>query len=254
MRHHGVSLVELVVVAAILAVLMGGVYMATTQLNRQSSHASVGLTQVQEALLFLESVRMELSSIVMNPMADGSDHRGNSFTISEPNGSSIQFVTERFEGGFRKRHLIYYQARPKNGRDSANGILMTKKVWSFDQLTAWEQEITYPPGWPAAWIGPLEESAPDRWRDLGLLDVRWQYLVPEEPEGRVFFRVKLVLGVPGKGRTVPLSTLIAVQTPDLPRDITACPSYFSGCFDPARPDCYCAPTAGPSPVPPVSPR
>jgi hypothetical protein len=65
-------------------------------------------------------------------------------------------------------------------------------------------------------------------------------LAPVENEGRVFLRVKLVLRAAEGARLLPFTTMVGVQTPDLPTRISTCPSLFAPCFDAAAPNCWCA--------------
>ena len=61
-------------------------------------------------------------------VADPKDHEGNSFIISKPNGTSIQFVTERREAGARKRFLVYYEAKNFGGAKPKEGLSLRKTV------------------------------------------------------------------------------------------------------------------------------
>lgn len=240
MTRRGLTFVEVLVGAVVMALLATIGLAGFHALGRQSGHATESLARVQEALLLLETIRLELASIVMNPFADPRDHEDNSFVISRPHGTSIQFVTERREGGDRRRHLVYYEAtdrHPPGG--SARGLSLRKVVWRFDLEGTWNDRIRFPPGWPEPWIGPVVATEDRRWERLGIQDLRWQYLVPSEGEGRVYFRIKLVLRGPSSGRLEPYTTLVAVPTPDLPATVSDCPCMFAPCFQPSRPRCDC---------------
>ena len=240
------TMVEVLIGSLILLLLMGISIAGFNMLGKQSKHAFESLSQSQEAQLLLENVRLELTSMVMNPFADPKDHEGNSFVISKPNGTSIQFVTEKREGDLRKRYLVYYEA--KNGGPKAPpGLSLSKTVWEFKHEGTWGNPIQFPPGWPADWIGKQVEHHEDKWKGLNIQDMRWQYLVPDENEGRVFFRMKLVLKAREGARLMPITTLVAVSTPDLPASISDCPCLFHPRFDPATRDCHVCITAPPPP-------
>lgn len=234
---RGISVVEVMIGTVILALLVGMSMAGFNMLGKQSSHAFESLTQTQDALLLLETIRLELGSLVMNPFNEAKDHEGNSFLISKPYGTSIQFVTERREAGQRKRYLVYYEA--KNDQDPKSdkpreGLTLRKKVWEFKKDGQWNESVAT--GWPQDWVGKQVEDVQTKWKTLNLLDMRWMYLVPDENEGKVFFRVKLTMQGVGK-RLVPLSTLVGVATPDLPATISDCPCLFAPGFDAAKRDC-----------------
>ena len=96
--------------AAIMSSLMGVIFTGTHMLTKQSKSIYDELGQTQEALHLIENIRLELASLVLNPFANAADHLGNSFLISKPNGTSIQFVTEKREGDKRQRYLVSYEA------------------------------------------------------------------------------------------------------------------------------------------------
>jgi hypothetical protein len=240
MKRAGFTLAECSISTSILAIVIVSILGVVRLLDRQSRSAFESLGQTQDALLLLESIRLELGSLVMNPTGDAQKHRGNSFVISTPHQSSIQLVTERRTGSERKRFLVYYEATRVAGGSSASPAFgLRRTVWAFNNLGAWNEQITFPPGWPASWIGPKVEQDDRRWRGLGIQEIRWDYLVPAENEGKVFFRVKLVLKSASSGRLMPFTTLVAVRTPDLPAAVSDCPCLFASCFDPNKPDCGC---------------
>jgi hypothetical protein len=246
MSRRGLSMLEVLIGSVILALLIGISMAGFNMLGRQSKHAFESLGQAQEAQLLLETIRLELSSMVMNPFADPKDHEGNSFIISRPNGTSIQFVTEKREGDRRQRYLVYYEAR-NEGDAAPPGLTLTKTVWKFTHDGTWGDKIRFPPGWPTDWIGPQVEKQKTKWQGLNIQDMRWQYLVPDENEGRVFFRMKMVLKAREGTRLMPITTLVAVSTPDLPASISDCPCLFDARFDPNAPDCNVCITAPPPP-------
>jgi hypothetical protein len=210
-RRRAITIVE-VLIAAVLLVMIGGVLIsAFGVLDRQSRTASDALWQTQEALELLDSIRTELGSMVLNPLPDPARHHGNAFIISQPNGTSIQFVTERRNGAGRERRLVYYEARTAPA--GAPGALALRKMsWRFDQPQAWTDPIVFPPGWPAGWLGPLAEMEERRWKGLAVEDMRWQHIVPRS--GReLFVRVKIVLRTE-TGRLLPFTTLVGVPIPD----------------------------------------
>lgn len=244
--RRGFTLLEVLVAAGIFALALGAVITGYDALSRQNQHATVALNQMQEALLLVENVRMELSSMVMNPLNTDADHLGNTFIISKPYGSSIQFVTERAEGTSRSRYLMYYEARNSKPGDPGGRLVLRKQVWKFLNMQPWTEKITFPRGWPAAWIGPLVEEHEARFRDLDLHDMRWQYQVPDENEGRVFLRMKMILKS-GKEKLLPMTTLVSIPTPDRPTTISGCPGFFAACYDMAKRNCFCSGPAAPAP-------
>ena len=221
------TIVELMVSAAIMSTLMGVIFTGVHMLTKQSKSAYDELGQTQEALHLIENIRLELASLVLNPFASAADHQGNSFLISKPNGTSIQFVTEKREGDKRQRYLVSYEATTA----AAGGLNLKKTVWQFNQVSSWLENLDAS-GWPSSWIGAVVEKEEARYRGLGIQDLRWQYLPPEENEGRVFFRIKLVLKALDSDRMMPFGSLIAVSTPELPASISDCPCLFASCFIP----------------------
>jgi prepilin-type N-terminal cleavage/methylation domain-containing protein len=232
---RGLTLVEILLGAVILSVIMGFATAGFNLLTRQSRHAFASLSQMQDAELLLETIRLEASSIVLNPFADARLHHGNSFIISEPHGSSIQFVMERQTPAGPERSLVYYEAKPRPG--AASGMMLRKMVWKFKRLAPWLDPIQFPPGWPADWIGEPVEFQQDKFRSLNFEDIQWLYYVPSENEGRVFLRVKMTLHPHDGGALIPLSTLIALTTPDPPATVSDCPCLFHPGFDPVKRDC-----------------
>lgn len=237
MKRRGFTLLELAVGTALFAVVGGILMQGFRMMTMQSQRASDMLGQTQAALLLLETLRLELGSMVMNPIADADEHEGNSFVISAPNRTSIQFVTERRTAAGRERFLLSYEATRTAGRPLA----LRKRTWRFTWMGAWMDQTAADGEWPPEWVGPLVEDETRRYSALALEDLRWQCEVPGEQEGRVFVRVKLVLRA-GPSRLVPLSTLIALPTPDHTRDASECPCLMAPGFDPANPDCeFCLP-------------
>lgn len=232
--RRAITIIEVLIGSVLFVVLIGMVMLAMNTLGKQSSHAFEGITQTQDALMLLESIRLELSSMVMNPFHDPKEHEGNSFLISRPYGTSIQFVTERRDKGKRERFLVYYEAKNDTGETPREGLILSKKVWEFKKPGTWSEAVQA--GWPKDWVGKQVESVEARYRNLNVLDLRWFYLVPDENEGKVFFRVKLTLRGQGS-RLVPLTTLVGVATPDLPATISDCPCLFAPGFDAAKRDC-----------------
>jgi len=243
MRAHGFSIVEVLIGAVILATLIGILMSGTTMLGRQSNRAFDALSQIQDVQLLMETVRLELASIVMNPFGKARHHENNSFVISQPNRTSIQFVTERQEGADTRRYLVYYQCQDRPGIKPGTGLQLTKKTWKFLREDNWNEHVKFPPGWPATWLGPQVESD-DRYAHLNIQHLSWTYLVPEDKEGRVFFRIKLV--VASGARLLPFSTLVAVRTPDVLKNLSFCRSLFAPCFEKTR-NCFCQPS-GSSPA------
>jgi len=229
------ALISMAVLIVVITVLTEGVRLMSCQLKR----ATGGLGQIQQATLLLERIRTELSSAVMNPLIGSHDHQGNSFLISEPNGTSIQFVTERQEGSIRQRYLISYEARSREGNPRGPALALRRKEWRFLRSGPWTERFTLSSGWPTAWIGPLVDNKESQYQSLALEDLRWLFLVPDSDEARVFFRVKLVVRSDEEGRLLPLSTLISVPTPDRPEVASRCPCLMAPCFHPEIPDCDC---------------
>lgn len=240
----GFTVVEILIGSVILGLAVGMILSMFHGMTRQSAHAFHTLSQTQDALLLLETIRLELGSLVLNPFADARDHEGNSFLISRPNGTSIQFVTERQDGADRRRYLVYYEAKNLQKTSGKQGLALKKMVWKFQLDTPWYERVTFPPGWPSTWIGPLVETQEEKYKNLLIQDMRWQYLVPMENEGRTFFRLKLVLEAAEGTRLLPFTTLVGVQTPDLPTAVSDCPCLFDVCFDPAKPNCTCCSGGG----------
>lgn len=117
-------------------------------------------------------------------------------------------------------------------------LRLRKTMWRFAHLAPWHDEIEFPPGWRKSWIGPVVERT-DKYSDLGLEDIRWQYFVPTDSEGRAFLRVKLVLRAHSSGGLLPFSTVMSLPSPDMPVSVSDCPCLFGPCFDRAAPDCHC---------------
>lgn len=234
---QGVTVLELVLALGLFGLVAGAVFGSVDLMGRQSRQAFHATAQTRAALMLLEQLRVELSSMVLNPFQDARYHEGNSFIISRPYGTSIQFVMEKRNGPERERFLVYYEARDMDPEDPGNGLVLRKRVWEFHPRTPWVEAIDPRTSWPADWIGACVTDDTSSFQDLDLQDIRWQYLVPEENEGRVFFRVKLVLRS-AQGRTfLPFSTLVGLQTPDPPSQVSDCPCLLSPMYDPADPDC-----------------
>jgi prepilin-type N-terminal cleavage/methylation domain-containing protein len=231
----GFTIPEVLLGLSILALLSSVSLSGFNILNRQSRSAFDSLGQLQEAELLLENIRLELSSIVLNPFADAREHEGNSILISKPNGTSIQFVIEKQERGGRQRYLVYYEGGNMPG--GGPGTRLRKKVWKFERSAPWLDPIQFPPGWPANWIGALVEDQDEKYRNLNLVDIKWRYLVPGENEGRVFVRLNILLKPHDGAALIPLSTLVGITTPDPPATISDCPCLFHPDFDPTKRDC-----------------
>ncbi len=239
-RRRGLTLLELVIAVSLMAVVIGTAASGFGMLSRQSVHAADTLTQTRKVMQLLEEVRLELSSLVMNPFADGRLHYRNSFVISRPHGTSIQFVTERQDAKEgRKRFLVYYEAVNPEGTVGPGPLVLRKRTWEFLELGNFQARLPRGGTWPAEWIGELVEDETRRYQDLVIHDMRWQYLVPSDNEGRVFFRLKVVVAARDGKRLLPYSTLVSVATPDLPAEISTCRCLFAPCFDPKVPDCSC---------------
>lgn len=289
--RRGFTLVEVLVTAVLLTVAVTSLVLGMSFLGVQTEKTSRSTDQVDAAINLLETFRLELSNAVVNPMAHPSQHLGNSFLISKPNGTSIQFVTEKNENGKLARYLVYYEvvetdpagdfdadepapapevsavdAKDAQGpklylRNSGTRKLasvepgkvrpraaaseqqkahlrLRKTVWRFEHPGPWFEEIKFPPGWNRDWIGKVVERV-DKYQDLGLEDIRWQYFTPTDSEGRAFLRVKLVLRAHGSGVLLPFSTVISIPSPDMPVNVSDCPCLFSPCFDKNAPDCHC---------------
>lgn len=239
MMRRGFTLLEVSIGAALLAVVGGVLMQGFRMMTLQSERASGMLGQTQVALTLLETLRLELGSTVMNPVADADDHEGNSFAISSPNASSIQFVTDRQTAAGRQRLLVAYEAR----RNAKGLLALRKRTWRFLHPDAWMDQPLAGGSFPDGWVGPLIEDEEKKFRDLSIEDLSWQAEVPSEAEARVFVRVKLVLRA-GRERLVPLSTLIALPTPDHTADASECPCLMAPGFNPASPDCEFCLTGG----------
>lgn len=237
MEKQGVTLLELLIAFGLFGLVSGAVFGSVDLLGRQSRQAFQAAAQTRAALMLIEQLRVELSSMVLNPFQDARYHEGNSFLISSPFGTSIQFVMEKRAGSKRERFLVYYEARDADPEVPGDGLVLRKRVWEFRPMSAWEDEIAFPAGWPVDWIGACVTDDTTSFRDLDLQDIRWEYLVPEENEGRVFFRTKLVLRSAQGASLLPFTTLVGVQTPDPPAQVSDCPCLLSPAYDPAAPDC-----------------
>jgi len=240
----GLTVVEILIGLVILVLVISMIVSMVSTMTRQSTRAFHTLSQTQDALMLIETIRLELGSLVLNPFADARDHDGNAFLLSKPNGTSIQFVMERLEKTKRNRYLVYYEAKNRTGPDAGQGLSLRKIVWKFNQDSVWYDKIAYPPGWPSGWIGPVVETQEGKYKSLSIQDMRWQYLTPEENEGRVFFRLKLVLKAAEGMRLLPFTTLIGVQTPDLPTTVSNCPCLFDPCFSKMPRNCACCSGGG----------
>src|SRR5688572_731808 len=93
-ERRGYTILEVLVSSVVLGLMLGVVTFGVLHLSRSSKRTSETLSQIQEALLLLERMRIELAGVVMNPLAGGVGHRDNSFLISEPYGTSIEYVYE----------------------------------------------------------------------------------------------------------------------------------------------------------------
>jgi hypothetical protein len=253
MRRRALTILELLIAFSLFFVIFGVAVSALRVLGRQAGSATETLNQTQAALLLLERIRLEISSIVLNPVALPILHQDHSFVITRPNGTSIDFVTElRKKDGSRERRLIRYQAATKKKDKPEEGLALSKTVWQFNYPGEWHDEIKFPPGWKT-FAGPKIESecvSAEQFRSLGtIVDMQWIFcyphleqggkILPLEPEGRVFFRVKLALRASGSTRILPFTTLVGVSEPDLSQGYSTCPCLFQPCFNPAKPDCGC---------------
>ena len=243
MKRRAYSVLEVLIATVILGLVLGVAVSGFNMLNHRTRRAFDSLGRTQSALLLLETMRMELSSMVMNPVPAAKDHEGNSFIISKPNRTSIQFVTEKREPAGPARYLVYYEARSTPGPSPTSALTLRKMVWKFTRAGSWLNPIVFPPGWPADWLGPQVEVRD--YSDLGLEDMRWQYLVPKDGEGRVFLRIKLVLKADAGGRLLPFTSLVSIPTPQTPAEASECPCVNAPCFDPAAPSCDCCEVGGP---------
>jgi hypothetical protein len=253
MRRRAVSLPELSIAVGLLVIIIGVAISGLKLMGVEARNATETLNQTQSALLLMERIRLELSSIVLNRRQISALHQNNSFWISQPNGSSIQFVTESVKDGNRERSLVYYQAKNPEDTKPGIGLELTKTVYRWNHMGEWQDQIL-PGQWPAGFIGPVIEQTKisrylkdqDAWlSSLGKIeDIQWIFQCPPggESEGRVFFRVKLVLRAAGGSRLLLFTTLVGVSTPDIAAGLSSCPSLFANCFDPARPGqtCTCA--------------
>ena len=238
MKRRGISLPEVLLAAALIAVVGGALFSGLGTLTRQSSRAGERLWQTQEALLLMETIHRELSGLVLNALPDPRRHEGNAFLISQPNRTSIQFVTLVHGPSGPERRLVYYEARSAPpGTKSA--LALRKQVWNFTHAGDWTQAITFPPGWPAGWVGQSVETEEGRWKRLGVEDMRWQALLPQSGEPELFIRVKLVLRDSEGGGLLPFTTLVGVPLPEPTAEVSDCPCLNLPCFDPKKPDCSC---------------
>lgn len=226
------TILEVLVGAVLGLMFLGVLHGGQRLLDRQSRQASDGVDQTHAALLLLETIRMDLEALVLNPVSHPDDHAGQSFLLSHPDGTSIQFVSERRLDGKPRRHLVHYAVT-----SAEEGLRLSRRAWAFQREEAWDERIEGS-GFPAGWIGAPEESQESEWKDLGIQDLRWFFLAPEEDSGQVYFRVKLVVRSP-RGRSLPFTMLVAVPSPAPAGQISACPSVNAPCFDPAEPDCFC---------------
>lgn len=246
-RRAGVTILELLIAVVLLALVMGATTGGFQAMSLQSYHAADTLATTRKALALMEEIRLELASLVMNPFADGRLHHRNSFVISRPHATSIQFVTERQDAvGGRKRYLVYYEAVNPPGATGPGPLVLQKTTWEFLPRGTWSDRLPVGGSWPAEWIGPLVEREQRRFQDLAVHDLRWQFMAPEEGEGRVYFRVKLVLATRGGKRLLPFTTLVSVPTPDLPTELSGCPCLFAPCWSDEVRDCSCC-VAGTNP-------
>lgn len=210
--RRGLTLVEVLVGTGMLVTLTAVLVAGSSALGRQSKAAFSAASQVQDALLLLETMRADMAGIVMNPLPDAEAHEGNSILVSQPNRTSIQFVTDRMEGDRTARSLVYYEATEAGAGRGPARLSLRRTVWRFERTEPWTRPIAFPPGWPADWIGPVAAHDEARFRDLDLVQLRWDYLIPSEQEGRAFLRVKMV--VRAGSRLLPFSTLVPLRLPE----------------------------------------
>ena len=138
-----------------------------------------------------------------------------------------------------------YEARQVTSSAGTKNLVLRRIVWNFNQQSPWYARAEYPSNpWLSDWIGSVVETEEAKFRGLHIQDLRWRYVAPLENEGRVFFRVKMVLKSVDGGRFLPFTTLVGVTTPDLPTRIASCPCLFASCFKPAAPACGCCLNGG----------
>ena len=237
MNRRGFSLIEVAIATTVFAVVVFVAVQGVSLLGRQSKTAYETLAQAQDVELLMETIRQELTAMVMNPLPAGQHHEGNSFLRSEPNHTGIQFVATRQTPTGMKRCLVSYLASNVPGAPATAPLKLRKDVFEFTNEGPWTDRIQASTGWPAAWIGARLESEESRFNKLNVMDIRWNFRDPPVGEGRVFFRVDLVvLGREGK-RLLPFTTLVSVSTSGDPSSFAACPCLFQPCFNPADPNC-----------------
>ena len=227
---RGFTVLETLIGGAVLASLAAVAIQGLGGMSRQSDRAGAILHQTQEALTLLETLRLELSSMVMNPLPEPANHRGNSLEITD-DGRRLQFVAEHRQRGRVERFLVAWGAEGPDGLRT-----LARHANAFLFRANWYTPAGRGGSWPQAWVGPTIPEMSKRFDAVPLADVRFDYLVPRELESRVYLRVKLVVRAAG-GRLVPMSTLVSLPTPDPRDDVSECPCLFSPGFDPAHPDC-----------------
>jgi len=230
--RRGVSLVDVLVAASLMGLLLG-VSMGLLRLVEGSSRRIADRVQhLQQSLVMMEDIRCELASLHLNPLVDPRLHEGNSFRISRPNGTSIQFVNRQDHDGKTVRRLVSYQVAAKGVDDP--GMVMTKSVWEFHREGAWNHRLPEDE-WPESWVGRRVEHRQEAY-GLRFIDFNWDYLVPVDDEGQVFFRVRAVIDT---GRApFPLTWLVPLAIPPLMTEVSDCPCYFADCFERTR-DPHC---------------
>ena len=235
MKRSAFSLVEVMIALAILTILLTLAVRGLGYLGKSSKVAFDELSQTQDVLLFLEDVRMELEAMVMNPLPPDQLHEGNSYIRSQPNHTSIQFVTERQDATGRQRYLVYYEAARPAGTAPDGPLTLKKSTWKFTGPPGRGTWIEHFPTFPPDWIGPLVKTEEQKFKELNVLDLRftdhWSFM----PEGWIYFRVNFIVGTPNGERQMPYTTLVGVPTPAHPWDLAGCPCLFAPDYNPADP-------------------
>jgi len=237
LTRRGTTLVEVVMTASLLVTLSGALLGGLLVLGRQTRHAVAALDQLDEVNRLQERIRRDLGDLVVNPFAFPQLHANNSFVISTPSFTSIQLVTQRPGPAHAERQLVSWNAVPAPGGEHL--LHLTRTAWQFRQPGVWSSPVRFPPGWPQAWVGDPIGPVEDRWSRLRLRDIRWEYLPPSRPEGRTFFRVRLVVLPEGAGAPDVFTLMMGLYTPDPASKVAGCPCAFARCFDPRFPDCDC---------------
>lgn len=226
MNRRGFTLVEAGIATVILAVVLGVAVHGLHVAGRQSRFAMDALAQTQDVEIFMETVRQELTAMVMNPLPAGQLHEGNTFMRSEPNHTGIQFVMARTSGAGLKRFLVSYVASNAPGARPGTPLVLRRDVFEFNRTVPWTDRISPQLGWRPEWLGAHLESD-THWSRLDVMDLRWTHRAPPWGESREFFRVDLVVLARDGKRLLPYSTLVGVPTAGDPESYAACPDLFT---------------------------